>query len=300
MLVMTCAGVDFGTSDTPPAEPSIPVASSDRVLTERQSVVADAHELLVSNLALVERAIAFVAHRHRLSADEQEEFGGVVRLRLVENDYAIVRRYEGRSSFAAYISVVVQRLLLDHRTHLWGKWHPSAEAKRLGELAVELEKLLLRDGRTLEEAYFSLRPANPSIDRDGLRRLADSFPPRAPRKRFVAIDHAGGLGVDAQPIPSSEQQRISEHVSVAIREFLAGLSADDRLVMQLRFDSGMTVADIARSLHLDQKKLYRRIESHLAALRAMLESRGIAAREVADLIGDRGVVFDFGLDEVRT
>ena len=50
----------------------------------------DARELLESNLALIERITAFVCRRQRLSPDDAEEFAGVVRLRLVENDYAIL------------------------------------------------------------------------------------------------------------------------------------------------------------------------------------------------------------------
>jgi hypothetical protein len=57
----------------------------------------------------------------------------------------------------------------------------------------------------------------------------------------------------------------------------------------------MTVAQIARSMQLDQKALYRRVERHLRELRAELERNGIAAKEAADLISDHGVVLDFRL-----
>ena len=69
----------------------------------------------------------------------------MVKLRLVENDYAVLRAYEARSKFETFISIVVQRMALDFRIHMWGKWHASAEAKRLGPLAIRLEELLLRN-----------------------------------------------------------------------------------------------------------------------------------------------------------
>ena len=102
--------------------------------------VPDPRELLTSNLALVERAVGFAARRYRLDPDDADEFAAVVRLKLVDNDYAVLRAYEERSSFATYITIVIQRLLTDYRIHHGArKWHTSAEANRLGPLATRLE-----------------------------------------------------------------------------------------------------------------------------------------------------------------
>lgn len=300
---MIYAGVGFAPAITPLAESQDSVASAalPRPSFPRETrSVADPQELLVANLALVERAVAFVSRRYRLAPDEQEEFGAIVRLRLVENEYAIIRKFEGRSSFAAYITVVVQRLLLDHRVHQWGKWHPSAEARRLGEVAIEVEKLIRRDGRTVDEAMPVLQQRHGSLTREEVQRIADRLPERAPKKRIVPLEEADAVGVESAPVLSSEHERLSERLSSAVRDFLSKLEPEDRLALQLRFDGGMSVADISRSLRLDQKKLYRRMEAHLRDLRRALESQGIAAEEAADLIGDRGVVLDFRLDEVRT
>src|SRR5262249_3965725 len=117
-----------------------------------RGAVLEARDLLTGNLDVIERAIRFAAHRHRLEPIDAEEFGAVGKLRLVGDGDAILCAYEGRSSFRTYISMVVQRMALDYRIHEWGKWHASAEAKRLSELAVELERILQRDGRTIEDA----------------------------------------------------------------------------------------------------------------------------------------------------
>ena len=256
----------------------------------------DARELLVSNLALIDRAIAFASRRNRLSPDESEEFKSIVHLKLVENDYAILRKYEGRSSLAAYMSVVVHRMLLDHRIHIWGKWHPSAEARRMGDVAVELEKLLHRDGRTIDEALPAMQQQNRSVTRESLQQIAGRLPPRSAKKRHVDLDEAQHVATSEEPARlSSEQHRLSARISAVVREFLAQLDPDDRLVLQLRFDGGMSVADISRSLRLDQKALYRRVENRLRELRKVLVDHGFTADEVSDLIGDRGVVLDFRL-----
>ena len=44
---------------------------------------------------------------------------------------------------------VIQRLFLDARIAKWGKWRPSVSARRLGGVAVLLERLLTRDGLSL-------------------------------------------------------------------------------------------------------------------------------------------------------
>ena len=114
-------------------------------------------QLFLSELALIERVIAWVCARRCLRGAEAEDFGSTVKLRLIENDYEILGRFEGRSSLKTYMTVVVHRLYLDYQTQRFGKWRPSAEARRLGPVALRLEALLYRDGLTFEEASGVLR-----------------------------------------------------------------------------------------------------------------------------------------------
>src|SRR5262245_30687429 len=117
---------------------------------EDRSVTA-AEQLLLANLDVVDAVVARTAHRHRLSAAERDELASMVRLKLVDNNYLVVRRFNGRSSFRRYLTVVVKRVLLDWRNALWGKWRPSAVARRLGTLALWLEELLYRDRRSFDD-----------------------------------------------------------------------------------------------------------------------------------------------------
>jgi len=258
-------------------------------------------ELLTSNLALIERAVAFASRRHRLSEDDADEFRSIVHVKLIENDYAILRAYEARSSFATYISVVVQRMALDFRVHHWGKWHSSAEAKRLGELAVDLEKLLHRDGRTLDDALPILAARHDGVTRASLAALAARLPARPPRHREVAMEDAepvaahSAAAVEARLV-ASDRERESRRVSALVSEIIGRLPDDDRLILQLRFQGGMTVAQIARMLGIEQKLLYRRIEKQMRDLKRELEAEGVSPRDVVDLIGgdDSLLQFDFG------
>jgi len=230
----------------------------------------------------------------------------VVKLRLVENDYAILRSYEGRSSFRTYISMVVQRMALDYRIHEWGKWHASAEAKRLGELAAELEQILQRDGRTIDDALLLLQSNHEGVTRESLQQLAAKLPARAPRRRSIPLDDAAPEmlthpGAADEPLLADDRRRASKEVSEMMSSALARFGEEDQLILQLRFEQGLTVAQIARVLRLDQKLTYRRIERIMREIRRQLERAGITARDVDDLIGrDEALVrFDFGNPQSR-
>jgi len=65
--------------------------------------------LLLSEFTTVERVIAFVTARRRLRPADAEEFASHVKMKLIENDYAVLRKFEGRSSLRTYLTVARQR-----------------------------------------------------------------------------------------------------------------------------------------------------------------------------------------------
>jgi RNA polymerase sigma factor (sigma-70 family) len=190
----------------------------------------DARDLLIEHIDVVDRVIAFTCRRQRLEDAEAEDFASTVKLKLIENDYAIVRKFEHRSSFVTFLTIVVQRMLLDYRIALWGKWHPSAEAKRRGEIAVDLEKVLLRDGRTIEEAFAMLAPRDPSLTVEALKELAAHLPARPPKRKMVELEAAASISVAAPDDTGSDRHRTSARVSDVIRSFIDALPPDDRLI----------------------------------------------------------------------
>ena len=141
----------------------------------------------------MESALRFVAYRRRLGASEFQELRSFVMFKLIENDYARLRKHECQGSMAAYLSVVVHRLYLDHQISRWGKWHASAEAQRRGSTAVELERLIYRDGYQIREAveYLATR-SDLDGSRDELLRLASALPVRH-RARLVSEEQLRGV-----------------------------------------------------------------------------------------------------------
>src|SRR5437870_7270780 len=110
-----------------------------------------AEELFLANVATIDRIAAFICRQHHV-ADDWEEFAAQVKLDIIDRNYEIIRKYEARAQFSTYLTTVMHRLFYQYRVKLWGKWRPSAEAKRLGNVAIALEKLLTRDNYSFSEA----------------------------------------------------------------------------------------------------------------------------------------------------
>ncbi len=269
------------------------------VVLPEDAGASEAERFFLSQLPTIERIVGFVCRRNRLPDAEAEDFRSLVQLKLIENDYEVLRRFRGQSTLRTYLTVVIQRRFLDYRISEWGKWRPSAEARRLGPIAVELERLTTRDGLSRDEAIESL------VTRKGAgwsrAELLDAYrrlPDRAPRRR-VGEENAREIPapVDVErEVFRRELSTSAEKARVALRSAVAELPSQDRLILKMRFDEGCPVADIAAALRLPPKPLYRRIEGILGSLRRRLEAGGLSSSDVGDFLGtlDSGPSMDTG------
>lgn len=244
-------------------------------------------QLFLENLPLIERLIKFAVRRYHFSPEEAEDFGGKVMEKLIEDGYARIRKWKGKSSLPTFLGTVVNRLALDYTDHLWGKWTPSAEATRLGPVALQLDKLTSRDGRTFDEACEILR-TNHHVELSvaELREIWVQLPPRSPRQ--MAGEEELEKVPDRRDSPddglrAEERQETRRRVHAALKKALAELPAEDHVI--IRMTSDLKTVEIARVLGLDQKRLYRRIEKIKAFLRKILEEEGISAQDIEEALG---------------
>ncbi|HYI12089.1 MAG TPA: sigma-70 family RNA polymerase sigma factor [Thermoanaerobaculia bacterium] len=256
-------------------------------------------EFLEANLAVVERAIAAVCAHASLYGADAEDFGSAAKLALLEDDCAVLRKWEGRSSFATYVTIVFRRLLIDQQRAA-GRWYASAAARRQGEAAVLLERLIRRDRKGLDEALAIVRREHPEVSPGQLAALAAELPERAPRLRLVAIaegDEERFAATDAadERVAELDRSRRSQEASEVVQAALRAMSPEDRVILRLRFAEQAAIAEIARTLGIDQRPLYRRVVALLATLRRALESAGLDAAAIGDLIGTAGERLDFQL-----
>lgn len=242
--------------------------------------------------AVLERAIRTTCRKFRVSPVDAEDFAGELRLRLVKNDWAIFRQFQGRGSIEVYLLVVVTRALHDWRNTRWGKWRPSAEARKIGPWAVRLETLTVRDGHSQAEAREILRtnlgcPLSPAV----LDGISARLPART-RRTQVGADlleqHIANTGAPDDLMNREIASITADRASAALALAQQALPELDRLILRLRFDECLAVVEISRVLQLEQKPLYRRIARILNQLRQALEGAGLTGPVVASAMAEGG------------
>jgi RNA polymerase sigma factor for flagellar operon FliA len=243
-------------------------------------------QVFASELALIERVIQWVCARRSLRGADAEDFGSTVKLRLIENDYEILARFEGRSSLKTYVAAVISRLYIDYQNQRFGKWRPSAQARRLGPVALRLECLLYRDGLTFEEARAVLQnDAGLAQSAEALYGLSLKLPVRNTRHAARGDDReTSDVSNGLSAIEQAERRVLAEKTFVALRRALRGLPARDRVILRLHVETGLSIADVARALGEEQKALYRRRDALYRQLRLDLEKDGIGCGDAHELL----------------
>jgi RNA polymerase sigma factor (sigma-70 family) len=252
----------------------------------------DHQRLLLDHLDLVNQIVRTVGRRRHLSSLEIEDLGSFVHLRLVADDYAILRKFQHRSSLWTYLAAVIERLSLDFCTEKWGRWRPSVVAERLGPAAVVLERLIHRDAHTLDEALEIVRTNHDlGLSEGRLRDLWQQLPVR------VRTSHVGEEAADLLPsddssesgIEDADRREIIKRLQGALATALNQLSAQDRVAIALRFDQDLSLAQIAGLTGSSVATLHRRLDKSVKQLRSALSLAGFDPREVAGLIGHASI-----------
>ncbi len=253
-------------------------------------------ELYESSLPLIEEVIEWICRRHFMAEADADDFAQSVHLKLMADDYRVFRSYRGQSSLKTYLISVIQRHLLDWRNHRWGKYRPTAEALRLGKVAVKLEELMRRDELSLSEACeVLLKNFRVEVSRAELERMASLFPQQTPREQVsdaVLDDVPAKVERPEEGILEDELEPTRQLLLAALESALAELSAEDRLVIEMCILGGRRIAEAARFLGLPQKPLYRRKGQILAGLRQALEREGFSWDQVAELLGLKEIRWD--------
>jgi len=243
----------------------------------------------LDNLSLIERVIAFVCRKFGLSGADAEDFGSSSKLKIIEDDYAVLRKFQQKSSLATYLHIVIERHYLDEKIHEWGKWRPSMRARQAGDAAIFLERMVSRDGLGIAEASTIVRQKFTELDARAVERLAESIVVRQPRRqssveRTEEMREPASEASAEDELLSGEREMAARRVGLVLSRELDLLPPEDRLIMKLRFIDAMKVSTMARMLKADQKQLYRRIDRLVAKLREALLAAGVAMSDIGDML----------------
>ncbi|HEX6903462.1 MAG TPA: sigma-70 family RNA polymerase sigma factor [Thermoanaerobaculia bacterium] len=242
-------------------------------------------QLFLGHLKLIEEIIAHACRRSRFSPQESQDFSQEVMVKFIEDNYAVLRKYQGRSSIKTYLTVVIHRFLLDYQNKLWQKWRPSAEAERLGQVAIRLEMLTVRDGHPFKEACRHLWDEGVEMSEDELTQLWVKLPDRSLR-RFVGEDQLQNM---ASHKPNPEERSMAREraegrrrLTIALYRALAEIPKEEKLLVRLRTE--FSVADIARMRKVDAKPLYRQLQKIYEKLHKLMERQGVRRQDVQEIL----------------
>jgi RNA polymerase sigma factor (sigma-70 family) len=227
--------------------------------------------LTVSEITLLDSVISAVTRTRRMPPQDAEDFRQTVFLRLMERRGDIFTRFRGESSLQTYLFVVVRRLRFDWQNQAYGKWRPSLTARREGSVAIVLDRLLNRDGYTVEEAIEHLRASRLPVDEPDVRRLAAVLPGRR-RTRIAATEFSEVgqvVGFD-DPVEARQDAHDAGARKAALLMALGHLDERDRDLIRLRFYERLTVQAVAARTRTDPKRLYRRFDRIMGTLRREL------------------------------
>jgi RNA polymerase sigma factor (sigma-70 family) len=251
----------------------------------------DYQRLLLEHLDLIDQIVRTTGRRRHLSA-EQEEFAGFVRLRLIENDYAVLRKFQNRSSLRTYLAAVIERMSLDFCVERWGRWRPSATADRLGPVAVLLERLVTRDGHSLNEAVEIVMTSHAAeISQSQLHDLWAQLPARI-KTTEVGEEAAASVPsalTSESNVDDAERQGSVERLERTLRAAFDSLPDQDRVIVALRYDQGLSMVEIAGLTGSSVPTLHRRLDRTIKELRRALTASGFDPRDVAGLIGHASI-----------
>ena len=245
-------------------------------------------KIFLDNLPLIQEIIGHSCRR-ALRPQDAEDFKSHVEIKLIENDYAVIRKFRGDrgATLKTFLTTTIKHLFLDYKDHLWGKYHASAEAKRLGDIAIRLERLIVRDGYSFEAACEILRTnQGVEISVAELEDIRAKLPHRIPRQEvgegLLQFEPAQGLRPD-QEAEEKELERERRRVYMGLGRAVESLSTEDQLFVKMWVK--FSIADIARIRKVEQKPLYRRWNKILKALEKALERQGVRREDIKKVLG---------------
>lgn len=193
--------------------------------------------------------------------------------------------FDRPGSFDTWLRAVALNLCRDARRRRLGRFRPFAALQRLPPLEQRLFRLRHELGFTFDQAFQSLVPEFPGLTEAQLAAADESVSVRlSTRQRWALLTRRPRLeSVDgaADDSPSEiaappeqadpEWQLLMRESAGRLTAALATLSADERLLVRLRFERGVTLKRLATMFgYRDLQTADRRIRDVLTRLRAAL------------------------------
>jgi DNA-directed RNA polymerase specialized sigma24 family protein len=238
-------------------------------MPDRRQRVVTFDELIDEQWAHIEEVVRALGRRHYLSADQLDQFRGVVHRSLQLNDFELLKSFDGRSTWETYLTTVISRELILFQGTIWQQWRPSRLAQQLGPAAVLLEKLVHSDGLRIRDAIQVMHSVH------GVRE-----------RRYVLLQIARRLRLKDAPaeLASNRADHVDGRYAEALREALKRLTPDERLMVQLRVRDQQPLSRIALMMAVDVARLTHLLERAKMCIADALVEQGMPRELVGTLL----------------
>lgn len=224
-----------------------------------------------------------VAHTVERNEDDAADAFLFVCERLVEHDFAKLRRFDprGPASFVTWLRTVARNLCIDGQRRRRGRYRAPKPIAMLSTLHQAVLRLRYRNGLSLAETFSALQGQFPGLTLDAvavadhgvLQTLSSRqlFATLASRRRTEPLSNRSSEKPDIDPedgAPTPEEHALTSDRSRRLTRATGRLCPEDRLLVRLRFEQDLTLDQIARIVGLnDAAQTYRRLTAILDRLR---------------------------------
>lgn len=229
-----------------------------------------------------------VRHHEHDPANAEDSFNYVCEA-LSDDGFRRLRNFrpDGPARFRTWLVAVVANLCRDRRRRQRGRDRPFQAVARLPELDQQVYRLMFVQGNSRAACLAELAPRFPGLTDAVVAEInARLFGLLTPQQRWqlsarphvpVRCGSRSGTGEDdpmdrveaGGPGPEDEAAMLQERQQ--LRQALAGLTSGQRLLLRLRYEQGLTLAEVARlTRQPDPFRANRQIQAALEALERLM------------------------------
>lgn len=204
---------------------------------------------------------------------------------LSDDGYRRLRNFRpgGAASFKTWLMAVVANLCIDWNRREQGRVRSLSSVSRLPELERQVYRCIFEQRMTRTQCFHSLLPRFPGLTQSGVAEVnARLFQLLTPRQRWqltvrtpsrtpvtfpISPEDDDPAWQLAQPGPGPDDLAEEAQQQGKLQQALAALPADQRLLLRLRYEQNLSLAEIARLTgQPDPFRVNRRVQAALDAL----------------------------------
>jgi len=260
---------------------------SDEAVTELLERLSSAKGDAAWNefLSRYSSVIAHVIRRCRVDGDRVDDCFLEVCEALSRDSFRRLRKFQpdGRASFKTWLMAVVANLCIDWNRREQGRIRSFRSVAHLPELERQVYRCIFERRMSRTQCFHALLPRYPGLTEIGVAEInARLFQLLTPRQRWqltvrtpslmpvsypVSPEDDDPAWQLAQPGPGPDELADESQQQRRLHQALATLPAEQRLLLRLRFEQNLSLAEVARLTgQPDPFRVNRRIRAALDAL----------------------------------